>query len=387
MTYEGADAIKTRPRGKDSDPIEAQIKQLDHPSYHERRRAQTGPDPAGQGRARAGRRRAGEPDDRPGRQAAPGLGASTRSPAARPRRAVRLIDALKSPVADVRAQAARALGERAVPIAEEPLIALLKDREPAVRLQAVDRAGADRRPRRRPRPAAGAGRHGRVPRLLGAAGAAADRRLAGGGQGARLARSEGPRGRPARHGAGLRRRRPSTALIRFAESAARPIDERIKAIRFLAEVHRKAPPWDGKWWGTQPAKGEPPARTIAWEGTPSGAGGVPRLLRDPSAAIRIAAVDALAEAKDQESLPTIRSRFDGEKDAEVRRAIALALGKLEDRGVARHPDRRAPRPAHARAGPRRLARGRRDDRHRQGREGPGRAADAEVRCRPTASPG
>ena len=32
-----------------------------------------------------------------------------------------LIDALKSPVADVRAQAARALGERTVPIAGEPL--------------------------------------------------------------------------------------------------------------------------------------------------------------------------------------------------------------------------------------------------------------------------
>ena len=33
-----------------------------------------------------------------------------------------LIDALKSPNRDVRAQAARALGERAVPIAVEPLV-------------------------------------------------------------------------------------------------------------------------------------------------------------------------------------------------------------------------------------------------------------------------
>ena len=94
------------------------------------------PDPAGQGRARAGRRRAGEPEDRPGRQAAPGLGAR-RDRRRHARGDDPLIDALKSPVADVRAQAARALGERAVPIADEPLIALLKDREPAVRLQAV----------------------------------------------------------------------------------------------------------------------------------------------------------------------------------------------------------------------------------------------------------
>ena len=48
-----------------------------------------------------------------------------------------LIDALKSPSRDVRAQAARALGERAVPIAVEPLVKRLKDGEPAVKLQAV----------------------------------------------------------------------------------------------------------------------------------------------------------------------------------------------------------------------------------------------------------
>ena len=48
-----------------------------------------------------------------------------------------LVDALKSPHRDVRAQAARALGERAVPIAVEPLVKRLKDGEPSVRLQAV----------------------------------------------------------------------------------------------------------------------------------------------------------------------------------------------------------------------------------------------------------
>ncbi len=41
VTYEGPTAATARPRGKDTDSIEAQIKQLDHPSYHERRRAQT----------------------------------------------------------------------------------------------------------------------------------------------------------------------------------------------------------------------------------------------------------------------------------------------------------------------------------------------------------
>ena len=48
-----------------------------------------------------------------------------------------LIELLKSPVADLRAQSARALGEHNVPIAAEPLEPLLKDPEPSVRLQAV----------------------------------------------------------------------------------------------------------------------------------------------------------------------------------------------------------------------------------------------------------
>ena len=40
VTFAGADAVKTRPRGNDDDTVEAQIRQLDHPAYHERIRAQ-----------------------------------------------------------------------------------------------------------------------------------------------------------------------------------------------------------------------------------------------------------------------------------------------------------------------------------------------------------
>ncbi len=79
---------KTRPRGKDSDPIDAQIKQLDHPSYHERRRAQTAL--IGQGKAALGRPSPPWRTRRPTRsRSGTWSGSSTRSPAARPRRAGR----------------------------------------------------------------------------------------------------------------------------------------------------------------------------------------------------------------------------------------------------------------------------------------------------------
>src|SRR5262249_27617921 len=40
VTHPAATAVKVRPRGQDSDPIEVQVRQLGHSSYHERTRAQ-----------------------------------------------------------------------------------------------------------------------------------------------------------------------------------------------------------------------------------------------------------------------------------------------------------------------------------------------------------
>ena len=78
-------------------------------------------------------------------------------------------------------------------------------------------------------------------------------------------------------------------------STKRRIAERLKALEYLAEVDRKPPPWNGKWWGTQPAKQKPPARTIAWYGTPRVIGDAPRAVKgDSSPPIRTAAVDSLA---------------------------------------------------------------------------------------------
>ena len=51
----------------------------------------------------------------------------------------------------------------------------------------------------------------------------------------------------------------------------------------------------------------------------------------PVAAVRIAAVEALAETRTADRCRRSASRFAAEKDAEVRRAIALALGKLDDK--------------------------------------------------------
>ena len=103
VTYAGADRVKTRPRGNDSDPIPAPIRSLDHPAFSERMRAQTA-------LVRQGRNRIGELTAAlAGEKTSPlakrhlvwildGIAGGT-AEASYP-----LIDALKSPIADVRAR-------------------------------------------------------------------------------------------------------------------------------------------------------------------------------------------------------------------------------------------------------------------------------------------
>jgi putative membrane-bound dehydrogenase-like protein len=351
VTYDGADAVKTRPRGKDSDAIEAQIKQLDHPSYNERRRAQTAL--IRQGKAAIG-------------AVIAALAKPATDPVAKrhlvwtldaiaggtPEASYPLIDALKSPIADVRAQAARALGERSVPIAREPLLKLLKDREPSARLQAVIALGRF-------------GLSDSIPALLPVV-AHGDTFIAYSARQALRRINDWPRAvqgldsRDSKVRAGVLLAMDQVyddavvmALNEFVRGL-HPTDERIKAIRFLADLHRKSAPWDGKWWGTQPAKGNPPARTIAWSGTRLVLATLRGLvsLKGIEVPLRVAAVEAIVATKDRDLLPTLRSRFTADEDVELRRAIASALGKIGDTEgldilIAALRDPRSPAPVRA----------------------------------------
>ncbi len=111
VTFAGADAVKTRPRGRDDDAVDAQIRQLDHPAYHERVRAQTAL--VRQGKKALGSVTAalGNPKTEPLAKrhllwVVDALAGAT------PEATYPLMELLKSEVADLRAQAARALGER-----------------------------------------------------------------------------------------------------------------------------------------------------------------------------------------------------------------------------------------------------------------------------------
>jgi putative membrane-bound dehydrogenase-like protein len=328
VTYSGADAVTSRPRGRDGDPVPIQIRQLDHPSYHERVRAQAALIRQGRGALEAVTRALEDPktDALAKRHLIWVLDALA---GATPEASYSIIAALSSPVADVRAQAARALGQRVVRIAREPLVQMLSDREPAVRLQATIALGRLRQSQAIP---ALLRQLGDPDPFLAYSARHALRRADDWPETAKGLASPDPK---VRAGVLLAMERvyevsAVRVLAGIARSRKHPVAERTKALEILAEAHRRPPPWDGRWWGTQPASGKPPAKTVAWDGTPIIMNAIRELLTDRSAPVRAAAVTALVESDDRNALKSLRSRFTSERDLTVKRAIALALGKLAD---------------------------------------------------------
>jgi putative membrane-bound dehydrogenase-like protein len=328
VTYTGA--LPTRPRGTDSDAIAAQIRQLDHPSLNERTRAQRalirrGPDALGAVETALDNAKTNRVARRHLVWIVDAITAATPGT-----NTVALIEALDDREPDVRAQAVRALGERAVRFSEKYLVRLLNDAEPAVQLQAIIALGRIARPEAIP---ALLPMLGSDDRYLAFAARQALRRI---GDWDVIARGLDSSDAKVRLGTlstleMVYDREAAEALARFATEPARPVAERGKALEYLAQAHRKAPPWDGKWWGTRPTRGQPPRKTVDWEGTELVLRTIRDTLDDHLPSIRTAAVAALIETADRQSLSALRQRFAEEPDPEVKRTLAEAFGKLDDR--------------------------------------------------------
>ena len=326
MTYALADAVKTRPRGHDGDAVEAQIRQLDHPAYHERIRAQAAL-------------------IRQGKSVLTPVTAALENPKTDPiarRHLLWVLDALaggiteatypligllKSPVADLRAESARALGEQKVPIAGKPLEALLRDREPSVRLQAVIAPGRIGRPRRFP-PCFPFWPTRTSIWPFGAPGAEAHQRLEGRRQGAGFTRRSG-----SAPGCCWRWTKFTTcrrqALANFAASAKRSVEEERRPSNILPRsiVSRAV---ERPLVGHAACKPEAASQNDRLGGHTRVMTALRELVSDRLPAVRIAAVQAIVSTGDRESSGILRARFIAEKDASVKRAIALGLGKLGD---------------------------------------------------------
>ena len=332
VTYTGA--MKTLPRGKDSDPVDQQIKALAHPSFNERCRAQLALVKKGQDVLRLATVALLDPKTDPVAKrhlvwVVDGIAGGT------PEGTAPLVSALRSPVADVRAQAARALGERSVEnkrdaAAEQPVGTLLSDPDPSVRLQTLIALG------RMGRPESVEGIETQVgsdDEYLAFSARKALKRINAWAETAKGLDSTDPKVRDGvlRSMEMVYQTEAVSALAKFAADASRVPEERAKALFLLAQGHRKPIPWDGNWWGTQPARTNPPAKAIDWEGTPMVLAAVRDRLADPIEPVRLAAVSAVKETGDPAALALLRKQFPAEADVPVRREIARVLGALRDR--------------------------------------------------------
>jgi putative membrane-bound dehydrogenase-like protein len=331
VTHDGPSGA-TRPRGSDADPLPKQVAQLDHPAHAERLRAQAAIVRAGKDAIVPVTTALADPKT-PALARRHLLWALDALAGGTPDATVPILAQLESKGADLRAQAARALGQRRVPVAVEPLAKATRDADPAVRLEAAIALGRIADP-------------GAIPALLtlladedvyiSFAARAATRRIGDWKAVAAGLEAADPKVR-----AGVRLAAEgvydadAAGLLAGVSRDPRAVPaERALALNALAEVERKARPWDGRWWGTRPTQGGPPRKVDTWAGTDLVRATIAAGLDDPAPVVRYAAIAAV-EATENRTLAEgrLRALFAGDPDPDVRAAIALALGKLKDRGA------------------------------------------------------
>ncbi|MBK7642856.1 MAG: HEAT repeat domain-containing protein [Planctomycetes bacterium] len=116
-------------------------------------------------------------------------------------------------------------------------------------------------------------------------------------------------------------------------SMGKPEDE-IRALELLAGLARKPAEWDGKWWGTQPAKSGWPVHTLDWEHTNDVLDAIRAGFVHRRVDVRRAAYEAAARIPDRDAAPLLRERFVAESDPLVRARLLAILGELGDEGCA-----------------------------------------------------
>jgi putative heme-binding domain-containing protein len=104
---------------------------------------------------------------------------------------------------------------------------------------------------------------------------------------------------------------------------------RKRALELLARVGRDRKPYAGTWWGTRPEQQKPPARAVAWQGTPLVRDALLQGLADKAGEVRKAAVAGLLTLNDPSTLEPLTRRFGDETDAETRTDIVRAIAGLQ----------------------------------------------------------
>ncbi|MBX7167279.1 MAG: HEAT repeat domain-containing protein, partial [Pirellulales bacterium] len=115
---------------------------------------------------------------------------------------------------------------------------------------------------------------------------------------------------------------------------AQHVDARAAAVAAVAEVHRRADPYTGGWWGTQPARGKPArAKQHEWSATHAVIDGLRAALAQPAPEVRQAAIAAVAAIDDRGSADGLRRVAANDDDDATRIAALDVLAQWQDAEV------------------------------------------------------
>ena len=121
-----------------------------------------------------------------------------------------------------------------------------------------------------------------------------------------------------------------SVLAEIVWDGRRPEHARAAAVRLLTGMHRKRPAYKGEWWAYHPVNSLPPRKSEVWEGTPAVMMALRKALNDPSIAVKIAAVRAVAMAGDVPSARLLRRMFERSGDNTLKGEVLGALALLGD---------------------------------------------------------
>ncbi len=112
--------------------------------------------------------------------------------------------------------------------------------------------------------------------------------------------------------------------------------QRARALLVLGELHKKRPPWDGKWWQTQPAKSGWPAKTVAWDGTLFVEVAIDDAFHADEPELRAAAMEVVRITREPRFFHFAEEQLDATPDPLERVRLIELLAILDDHNAAPH---------------------------------------------------
>ncbi len=131
---------------------------------------------------------------------------------------------------------------------------------------------------------------------------------------------------------------PGLVQALAVESARRdlPADVRTNTLGLLSSLSLERPPWNGEWWNTTPANGQPAAKTKEWAGSSTVSAALRDAVEDPQPQVRAIGLQWLHTSHDTNAVAELAKMYQHETNVAVRVSIVLAFPpspRTESRGI------------------------------------------------------